>query len=149
MLLVEDHSERALVASSLITIANCDPKSFFQALFPHLDAEAELREQIIIFIRDKFNQIEKNLLTKEVEEFISSGFMKIVTADCSESEFEVIMKILSEFNISKSLNGHNALLSIVKTKAELGKVFDVSFRLNLVFFFNYVFLLIFVFFSIF
>lgn len=126
LLLSEDSHELNIVNISLSTIAGYDVKSFFTALFNHIiEGEDETRNRVIKFLRDRFKLIDSNLLTREVEEFFL-GECKKVLVDVTKDEFVTLMTLLAGLKISKTMSGHNVLLSIIAEKAELGNEFDVN-----------------------
>ncbi len=128
-MLSEDQIELTIVNQALTTLASFDIKSFLQALFGQInEGEEETRERVVKFLKERVRNINPALWTKEVEEFFLEEAKKVLN-DVTKDEFVTLMTLLSGLKISKTLNGHNALLSIIKEQAELETPFNVSIHL--------------------
>lgn len=125
MLLSDDQIELNIVNQALITLANFDIKSFIHALFGQiLEGEEESRERLFKFLKSKFSFINNELLTKEIEELFLNESKKVLI-DVTKDEFIILMDLLSSLKISKTVAGHNILLSMIKDQAELNNDFEV------------------------
>lgn len=128
LLISEDQIELNIVNQALSTLANYDIKGFFLALYGQiLEGEEETRDKVIKFLRDRFRLINSSLLTKEIEEFVLEESKKVLV-DVTKEEFVILMNLLSGLKISKTLAGHNVLLTIIREQAELNTEFNVSHK---------------------
>lgn len=126
LLLSEDQIELTTVNNALSTLANYDIKSFLATLFAQiLEGEEENRDIVLKFLKNRFRLINPNLITKEIEEFFLEECKKVLV-DVTKEEFITLMNLLSGLKISKTLNGHNTLLAIIKEQTELSNEFNVS-----------------------
>lgn len=126
LLLSEDQIELTIVNQALTTLASFDIKSFLQALFGQInEGEEETRERVVKFLKERLRNINASLWTKEVEEFFLEEAKKVLN-DVTKDEFVTLMTLLSGLKISKTLNGHNALLGIIREQAELQTPFNVG-----------------------
>lgn len=132
LLCSEDQIELTIVNQALSTLANIDIKSFLLALFSQiLEGEEDTRGKVIKFLRDRFKLINPDLITKEVEEFLLDQTKKVLIEDAAEDEFVILMNLLAGLKISRTVDGHNALISIIREKLEkkMEEEFNVSFFL--------------------
>ncbi|MCO5559648.1 hypothetical protein L7F22_013249 [Adiantum nelumboides] len=127
----EESLEKDAVQKALMSVLRQDSKASLTALFKHIESSDEnVREKVLLFIRDKVFPVKTELLKpqKEMEEHITDLIKKSLQ-DVTGAEFKMFMdflKSLSMFGDEAPPERIQELLEIVEGQADLDAQFNVS-----------------------
>eukprot|EP00246_Nothoceros_aenigmaticus_P000418 TRINITY_DN10621_c0_g1_i1.p1 TRINITY_DN10621_c0_g1~~TRINITY_DN10621_c0_g1_i1.p1 ORF type:complete len:547 (-),score=116.14 TRINITY_DN10621_c0_g1_i1:292-1932(-) len=131
LLVSEEGLERDAVQKAMMTVLRQDAKASLTGLFKHIETgEENLREKVIVFVRDKVFPIKKELIgnNEETERHVTNLIKKILQ-DVTGAEFKMFMDFLKSLH----LFGEDApperiqeLLEIVESQADLDAQFNVT-----------------------
>lgn len=122
LLIVAEGAELQQVHASLEALVKLDAKATCTGLCSQIVAGDEAtRERCLKYLNGRFLTYGKELITKEVEEYLI-GEVKKVLVDVTADEFHLCMSILGATKLGKTITGHNELVQIAQEQAELTNV---------------------------
>ncbi|XP_059480224.1 apoptosis inhibitor 5 [Neocloeon triangulifer] len=123
LLQIDDAAELSVVHSSLNALFKIDAKGTFGGVFNQiLSGEEIVRERSIRFLSARYKTLGPHIVTKDVEDYVIAEVKKVLQ-DVTADEFKLMMDILSETRLGKTVTGHQELVDLVVEQAELDQPF--------------------------
>jgi Apoptosis inhibitory protein 5 (API5) len=110
-----------------------------------LSGEEIVRERSIKFLSTRYKSFGSSTITKEVEDYVIAEIKKVlqvnlilialcsimlmmnsIIKDVTADEFKLLMDVLSETRLGKTLSGHQEMIDLVVDQAELDQPFSGS-----------------------
>ncbi|CAG0921464.1 unnamed protein product [Notodromas monacha] len=117
----DDNLELGVVFNALVSIFSIDPKETIRGIFGQVQQNEQeiIRERCLKFMTAKMQVwIEGGSMTKEVEEVITQEARKCLP-DLNANEFLILMSILAQTKLSKTVTGQQSLIDLVAEKMEV------------------------------
>lgn len=122
LLVVAEGAELVQVYTSLEALVKLDAKLTCTGLISQIVAGDEVtRERGLKYLSTRFLAFGKELITKEVEEYLIVEVKKVLL-DVTADEFHLCMTILGATKLGKTITGHNEMVQIAQEQAELNAV---------------------------
>ncbi|KAL7642449.1 UNVERIFIED_CONTAM: hypothetical protein RMT77_007010 [Armadillidium vulgare] len=137
LLQMEDQGEIIMIQNALTTLFKIDAKGSLTGLFYQIENsdDENVRERCMKFLQSKIKTLGHEIFKTEAEELIIKE-SKTVLQEASEEEFLLMMSILKELRVTKSLKGYQHMVDLVAEQCNLSQSLDTTnlesvHRLNL------------------
>ncbi|XP_044735312.1 apoptosis inhibitor 5 [Chrysoperla carnea] len=121
----DDPQEQNITANSLIAVITSDAPSAIKGIFQQMEIGDELvKERCFKFLSTKFKILGKEIITKEAEDVIIEYCKKFLESATGE-EFKIIMQLLNNTHLPKTLMGQREIVKLIQKHADLDQPFDL------------------------